>query len=271
LQGISSCEDHSGIFGVNALNFTINFVGGTGASRAWRSARVVSGGTAAAPSFPNQESYSDKCCKCRDVPEILHAKTNPLEQPSLRSAVLRVADFQNGGNDKHQPIAPKRPCQMPALTDKSYNQTLPQGLTDTQLTSSNIQLQSIPERIYIFVRRTRQNLTCCDTDSYLTIKNIRVNFNNNSGLLSTFTPEQLYLSTITDGGIKNLTWDEFQRHNNFSLRKRHDTIRSAERSIQRPTLQPIRRLRSEQRRARHQAAFPPLAQFWLWASARQFS
>jgi hypothetical protein len=27
LQGISSCEDHSGIFGVNALNFTINFVG----------------------------------------------------------------------------------------------------------------------------------------------------------------------------------------------------------------------------------------------------
>jgi hypothetical protein len=37
-----------------------------------------------------------------------------------------------------------------------------------------------------------------------------VNFNNNSGLLSTFTPEQLYLSTITDGGIKNLTWDEFK-------------------------------------------------------------
>jgi len=35
LQGISSCEDHSGIFGVNALNFTINFMGGTGASRAW--------------------------------------------------------------------------------------------------------------------------------------------------------------------------------------------------------------------------------------------
>ena len=88
--------------------------------------------------------------------------------------------------------------------------TLPQGLSDTQLTSSNIQLQSIPERIYIFVRRTRQNLTCCDTDAYLSIKNIRVNFNNNSGLLSTFTPEQLYLSTITDGGIKNLTWDEFK-------------------------------------------------------------
>jgi hypothetical protein len=82
-------------------------------------------------------------------------------------------------------------------------------LTTTVLTSSNIQLQSIPERIFVFVRRTRQNLTCCDTDSYLTIKNIRVNFNNNSGLISTFSPEQLYLSTITDGGIKNLTWDEF--------------------------------------------------------------
>jgi hypothetical protein len=51
LQGISSCEDHSGIFGVNALNFTINFMGGTGASRAWRSARLVGGGTAQAPNF----------------------------------------------------------------------------------------------------------------------------------------------------------------------------------------------------------------------------
>ena len=51
LQGISSCEDHSGIFGVNALNFTINFMGGTGASRAWRSARFPSGGNNLAPVF----------------------------------------------------------------------------------------------------------------------------------------------------------------------------------------------------------------------------
>lgn len=39
LLGLSSKEDHSGIFSVNALNFTINF--SQSANRAWRSARFV--------------------------------------------------------------------------------------------------------------------------------------------------------------------------------------------------------------------------------------
>ena len=42
-------------------------------------------------------------------------------------------------------------------------------LAGTQLISSNIQLQSIPERILVFVRRIKSNLNCCDTDSYLAI------------------------------------------------------------------------------------------------------
>jgi hypothetical protein len=53
------------------------------------------------------------------------------------------------------------------------------------------------------------SLTCCDTDSYLSIQDIRINFNNQSGLLATFTKQQLYDSTITNGGIRNLTWEEF--------------------------------------------------------------
>ena len=49
LLGLSSKEDHSGIFSVNALNFTINF--SQSANRAWRSARLVnpSSASAAAP------------------------------------------------------------------------------------------------------------------------------------------------------------------------------------------------------------------------------
>ena len=84
------------------------------------------------------------------------------------------------------------------------------GDTSALLVSNNIQLQSIPERLIVFVRRIKDStLTCCDTDSYLTIRNIRVNFNNQSGLLATFNQEQLYDATITTGGIRNLTWEEF--------------------------------------------------------------
>jgi hypothetical protein len=61
----------------------------------------------------------------------------------------------------------------------------------------------------VFVRRIRSNLNCTDTDSFLTIRAIRINFNNQSGLLGTFTPQQLYQATISDGGINNLTWGEF--------------------------------------------------------------
>jgi len=51
LLGLSSKEDHSGIFSVNALNFTINF--SQSANRAWRSARFVNPGSAsaAAPTY----------------------------------------------------------------------------------------------------------------------------------------------------------------------------------------------------------------------------
>jgi hypothetical protein len=36
-----------------------------------------------------------------------------------------------------------------------------------------------------------------------------VNFNNQSGLLANFNQQQLYDATITTGGIRNLTWEEF--------------------------------------------------------------
>jgi hypothetical protein len=82
--------------------------------------------------------------------------------------------------------------------------------TGTSITSNNIQLQIIPERILVFVRRIRDSsLDCTQTDSFLTIQSIRVNFNNQSGLLSTFTQQQLYEATTTTGGVKCLSWEEF--------------------------------------------------------------
>jgi hypothetical protein len=38
---------------------------------------------------------------------------------------------------------------------------------------------------------------------------MRINFNNQSGLLATFNQQQLYDATIRNGGIRNLTWEEF--------------------------------------------------------------
>ena len=49
-----------------------------------------------------------------------------------------------------------------------------------QLTSSNIQLSSVPEKLILFARRIPSSLTPMDAESYLVIRDIRVNFNNSS-------------------------------------------------------------------------------------------
>ena len=67
----------------------------------------------------------------------------------------------------------------------------------------------MPDKLIIFVRRTIGSLTCGDTDSYLTINTVSINWNNQAGLLSSFTMEQLYRASIASG-LNNLTWEEFQ-------------------------------------------------------------
>ena len=76
------------------------------------------------------------------------------------------------------------------------------------LYSSSIQLTCIPDKIVVCVRKNIGNLTCEDADSYATIKNISINFNNQAGLLSSMTPEQLYRNSV-QSGLVNMSWDEF--------------------------------------------------------------
>ncbi|MFM7982407.1 MAG: major capsid protein V20 domain-containing protein, partial [Candidatus Fonsibacter sp.] len=73
---------------------------------------------------------------------------------------------------------------------------------------SSIQLTSIPNTIIVCVRKNMVGLTCADTDSYATIKNISSNFNHQAQLLSSMTPEQLYRNS-PQIGLANKSWDEF--------------------------------------------------------------
>jgi outer membrane protease len=66
----------------------------------------------------------------------------------------------------------------------------------------------VPDKLVICVRRQIAALNCSDTDSYLTINNISINWNNQAGILSSMSPEMLYRSSILSG-LSNLTWDEF--------------------------------------------------------------
>ncbi|MFM7980652.1 MAG: major capsid protein V20 domain-containing protein, partial [Candidatus Fonsibacter sp.] len=76
------------------------------------------------------------------------------------------------------------------------------------INSSNIQLSGIPDKLIIFVRKPPSLLRCEDTDCFATIPYISLNFNNQAGLRSSMTPEQLYRNSI-QSGLTNVSWDEF--------------------------------------------------------------
>ena len=77
----------------------------------------------------------------------------------------------------------------------------------TTIPSQNIQLQSIPRRFYIYVRQRNQDLTFLDTDTFFSIENISVNWNNRSGVLASAQKQDLY-SIARKNGI-NMSWTQF--------------------------------------------------------------
>ena len=75
------------------------------------------------------------------------------------------------------------------------------------LSSNSIQLNQIPDKLIIFARKPMSQQTNTDTDSFLTINQISINFNNNAGILSTSTPYDLYRFSVEAGS--NQSWLEF--------------------------------------------------------------
>ena len=76
------------------------------------------------------------------------------------------------------------------------------------LISSNIQLSCIPDKLIVCARKIQSSLDCSEPDTYLVIKNLRINFNNQAGILSTYTPEQLYAASV-QSGLANFTYRGF--------------------------------------------------------------
>jgi hypothetical protein len=82
------------------------------------------------------------------------------------------------------------------------------GVT-VQMVSNNIQLNSIPRRMYIFVRQRNQELYASaeNTDTFFSIENISIQFQNKNGLLASASKQQLY-----EISVKNhcsMSWNEW--------------------------------------------------------------
>lgn len=88
-----------------------------------------------------------------------------------------------------------------------YKSTLNGVATNGQLnvSSPSLQLNQIPDKLIIFCRKMNKGVN--DTDSYLPIDNISLNFNNVSGLLSSEKAYSLWRMSVMSGSNQN--WLEF--------------------------------------------------------------
>jgi hypothetical protein len=75
------------------------------------------------------------------------------------------------------------------------------------IASQAIQLNQIPDLLLICVRDPMSNQIWSDASAFLTIDNIRLNFNNSSGLLASATKQDLYEMSVRNGSAQS--WYEF--------------------------------------------------------------
>jgi hypothetical protein len=75
------------------------------------------------------------------------------------------------------------------------------------LTSSNLQINQLPDLFIITVRKPMADQRITDANFFLKINSISVNLNNQSGLLSSASPEQLWRLSERNGSTQN--WIEF--------------------------------------------------------------
>ena len=80
----------------------------------------------------------------------------------------------------------------------------------TNIVSDSIKLSQVPRKVYLFARHQRSTSTQDTTDSFLSLENLSVLWNNQSGLFSSATPQDLY--RISKGNGLNQTWSQYSKY-----------------------------------------------------------
>ena len=96
----------------------------------------------------------------------------------------------------------------PTITYTNVDLTnLNASLPLTTLSSNNVQLQKIPNAVIIACRKKRSAVGVSDSNSFLPIHNVSLNFNGGSSVLNSFNVVELYEATRRNGC--NVSYDQY--------------------------------------------------------------
>jgi len=127
--------------------------------------------------------------------------TNPITNANLFFNFLNIQETDDNLPTKNLIPYVDYPVYVSADSD-----VITAGSSKT-LFSQNFQLNQIPDLFILCVRRPMATMTIKNTNSFLPIRNISINFNNKSGILSSATTQDLYRLSKINGSVQS--WYEF--------------------------------------------------------------
>jgi hypothetical protein len=176
------------IYGVSNLNFIFNIA--ADAKRLWRC-----GATEAAI-----QGYSVSIAAVSGSRLIFQMLTPHPSQILPSKNVVDYVDFPRYLTTFNNTIA--------AAAVNATNELVP---TTLEFPSNNIQLNQVPDMLVICARKPMSQQTNRDSDCFLPITKISINWNNQSGLLANATQDTLYRMSAKS---TNQTWQEFRGYAN---------------------------------------------------------
>lgn len=113
-------------------------------------------------------------------------------------------------------LSPPASALLPMTNIVPYSSTVNYATTlnapcasgaSASITSSNVQLNTIPDKVFLYVKKSLNEQTIRDADCYGSITGISITFNNNSGLLAGASPQALWKMSREAGCLQS--WLEF--------------------------------------------------------------
>lgn len=182
--------NQQGLLGINNMTFTFNI--DATCKRLFSTSnpyiRTISLGTSANPNgFTTGGSVSTLQIPSNPALLFKFLSTQPSDLIETRN-VLPYMDF-------------------PRYLTSSSNTVSVAAQGSATLTSSNLQINQIPDLFIINIRKPMSQQTIQDASAFFTINNVSINLNNQSGLLSSSSAYDLWRLSVKNGSTQS--WSEF--------------------------------------------------------------
>jgi hypothetical protein len=191
--------NQQGLLGINNMTFTFN-IAATCKRLFSTSSPYITGISLGTAANPNGFTSST-------------AIAGVLNQPSAPALLLKFLSTQPSDLIETKNVVPY--MDFPRYLTSSANTTAVAAQASATLTSSNLQINQIPDLFIINVRKPMSSMTIEDADSFFSVNNISINLNNQSGLLSSASAYDLWRLSVKNGSTQS--WREFSGVANIAV------------------------------------------------------